>query len=198
MARLGVFPGSFNPPTIAHLAIAEEVRRRYRLDRLDLVISQRTLAKEHVEHPLFHHRLEVLHQTVARYDWLRVEVTDRQLLADIAEGYDVVVMGADKWWQIHELRWYESVEHRNRALAQLPPVAVFPRHGFADPPGITLTLIDDGSHRSVSSTRARAGELELMTEAAREFARRTGAWIDRERYESWLGRTRNHRPSTGR
>jgi hypothetical protein len=38
----------------------------------------------------------------------------------------------------------------------------------------------------VSSTRARSGEIDLMLPAAREFADRTGAWIDPGRYDQWL------------
>jgi nicotinic acid mononucleotide adenylyltransferase len=185
MARRGVFPGSFNPPTIAHVAIAEQARRQHHLDRIDLVVSRRALAKERVEHPRFEHRIEVLRRSVAGLDGMAVRVTEHQLLADIAEGYDLVIMGADKWWQIRQIEWYESPSHRDQALATLPPLAVVPRPGYEDPPHVTLDL-DRADFGPVSSSRARDGEPELMTRAAREFARRTGAWVDVERYERWV------------
>ncbi len=43
--RRGAYPGSFNPPTVAHLAIADAARRRLGLDRVDLIISRDALGK---------------------------------------------------------------------------------------------------------------------------------------------------------
>ena len=188
--KTGVFPGSFNPPTIAHLAIIEAARRHHQLDRVDLAISRRALAKEDVDHPRFEHRIAVIHNSLAELPWAAVTTTTEQLLADIAEGYDLVIMGADKWWQIHELRWYQSAQHREETLERLPEVAVFPRNGFDNPPDITLQL-DDEALAMVSSSRARSGEKHLMTAAARRFAEQTGAWIDPERYER-----QPHNPAT--
>ena len=42
----GVYPGSFDPPTIAHVAIAEAAVRAGALDRLDLAISRVALGKD--------------------------------------------------------------------------------------------------------------------------------------------------------
>ena len=62
--------------------------------------------------------------------WLRVVVIDARLIADIADGYDAVVMGADKWAQVVDPAWYgDDPTERDRALARLPRVAVAPRHG---------------------------------------------------------------------
>ncbi len=180
--KTGVFPGSFNPPTIAHLAIIDAARRHHQLDRVDLAISRRALAKEDVDHPRFEHRITVIRNSLAELPWAAVTTTTEQLLADIARGYDLVIMGADKWWQIHELHWYRSEKHRDETLDRLPEVAVFPRNGFDNPPDITLHL-DDEALAMVSSSRARSGETHLMTTAARRFAEQTGAWIDPERYE---------------
>ena len=47
-AHIGVYPGSFNPPTTAHLAIAEAARTHHRLDRVVLSVSRSALAKEDV------------------------------------------------------------------------------------------------------------------------------------------------------
>lgn len=186
MSRVGVYPGSFNPPTVAHLAIADAARRQRRLDRVDLVMSRVTLDKEHVQLPLLEHRIEVLHQAAQRLGWLGVATTESQLLADIAQGYDVVIMGADKWAQIHELRWYGSPADRDRALGRLPEPAVVPRPPHPVPAEHRLDV--PAELALVSSTAVRAGAVDLMIPEARAFAERTGAWVDEARYRAWLGR----------
>lgn len=185
--RTGVYPGSFNPPTIAHLAIAEAARHQRRLDRVWFVLSRRTLAKEDVDHPHFDHRVEVLTASVAHLPWLDVSVTDAQLLVDIADGHDVLILGADKWEQINDPVWYDdSPEARDAAIERLPELAIAPRPPINVPDAHRLDVAE--VFGSVSSTQARNGALDLMTDAARAFAERSGAWIDLERYE------RRHRP----
>ncbi len=182
MAGSGVFPGSFNPPTVAHLAIAEAAREKHRLDRVDLVVSRRALAKEEVEHPRFDDRIEVILRTIEVHSWLNVVVTEAQLLVDIARGYDLLIVGADKWTQIQELRWYDTPGDRDRAMAELPLTAIVPRLGHPVPDDRVLEL-DDATLAAVSSTRAREGEIDLMAPPARRFALESGAWIDPDRYE---------------
>lgn len=195
MARIGVFPGSFNPPTVAHLAMARTVVARFGLDRLDLTVSRAALGKEHVDHPRFDHRIDVLRASLTGEAGLAVVVTDKRLVAEIADGYDMLILGADKWHQILEPEWYGGGRSgRDTALRSLPMVVVFHRSDEPDPNDgrpagveVDLTVIEHDHHRyqEVSSTRARAGDLALMTEAARRFARRTGAWIDVEAYDRW-------------
>lgn len=189
MSRTGAYPGSFNPLTVAHLAIAEAAVHQRRLDRVDLVVSRVALAKEAVERPLLAHRVEVLERVAGRLGWLGVRVTDAQLLADIADGYDVLVMGADKWAQIHDVRWYGDEAARDRALARLPELAVAPRSPHRIPAEHRLDVPED-LVASVSSTAARAGQHGLMAPEALAFARATGAWIDDRRYDAWLAAER--------
>lgn len=184
MSRIGVYPGSFNPPTVAHLAIAAAARQQRSLDRVDLAISRITLAKEDVELPLVEHRVEVLQAIAERIPWLAVRVTEAQLLADIAQGYDVLIMGADKWVQINDLRWYDGEVARQAALARLPELAIVPRPPHEVP---AVHLLDVGPGLAeVSSTAARSGAIDLMAPEARRFADETGAWTDDERYRRWL------------
>ena len=180
--RTGVYPGSFNPPTVAHLAIADAARRQRHLDSVTLVLSQRALAKEHVEHPRFEDRHRIVVESVAHLPWLRVIVTDLQLLVDIATGHDVLILGADKWDQINDPVWYSnSAAERDAAVARLPELAIAPRPPIEVPSQHRLDVHND--FRDVSSTRARNGALDLMTVAARAFALDTGAWIDISRYD---------------
>ena len=184
-ADRGAYPGSFNPLTTAHLAIAAAARTAHRLAEVHLVVSRRPLGKDDVEVPLLQHRLEVLEHAVATRPWLRVVVTEAQLLTDIARGYGVVIMGADKWHQIHDPGFYDSIAARDAAVAQLPTPAVAPRPPHEAPAEHLLRLDDD--IEGVSSTAARAGDHSVMAPEAIAFDRRTGAWSDVDRYRSWVG-----------
>jgi hypothetical protein len=182
---IGVYPGSFNPPTLAHVAIADAARRRFDLERVDLVVSERALEKEDVERPLLRHRIDVLEAVARRLPWLGVRTTTSQLLVDIAEGYDVLVLGADKWQQVLDPRYYGGSEAaRDEAVAHLPRLAIAPRPPLAVPEEHRLDVADTWS--DVSSTRARSGETVLMVPEAAAFDRRTGAWTDPLRYERFL------------
>jgi nicotinic acid mononucleotide adenylyltransferase len=182
---IGVYPGSFDPPTVAHLAIAEAAVAHYGLDRLDLVVSRRPFDKEHVVVPRLEHRLEVLEQVAASRPWMGVAVTDRRLLADIAEGYDLLVVGADKYAQLHDLQYYDDEDAMADALARLPALAVAPRPPHPVPGGLELAV--DPAHHEVSSTGVRAGDQPgaMLPEAA-AFDADTGAWTDPARYRAWL------------
>jgi hypothetical protein len=184
-----VYPGSFNPPTVAHLAIAEAAWRQFGLERVDLVVSRVALGKEAVERPTFADRLHVLEETVASRPWLGLRVVDAQLLVDVAEGYDVVVMGADKWAQVFDPAWYGGSEvARDKAVARLPMVGVAPRPPFPLPAAADLrgeVLEIPGDHGAVSSSAVRAGSRQWMAPEAADFDVRTGAWTDVARYERW-------------
>lgn len=180
--RIGAYPGSFNPPTVAHLALAEAAGRQAGLDRVDLVVSRVALGKADLTTPTLDQRVEVLRAVASSRPWLGVVVTDHQLLADIADGYDALVVGSDKWAQVLDPAWYGgSVEARDRAVARLPLVLVAPRIE-AEPdlvvvePGRVEVLALDGSLREVSSTGVRRGRRDWMVTEAAEFDARTGWW----------------------
>jgi len=179
--RRGVYPGSFNPPTRAHLAIADAARGTHDLDHVDLALSRVPLTKENVSVPTFEHRTAVLEQIVAEHEWLGLVVTDAQLIVDIAAGYDVVIMGADKWHQIQDPVFYNnSVTERDRAMRALPALAVAPRPPLKVPTGIVLDITPD--LQQISSSGARAGNRSWMHPCAETFDLETGAWTDQDRY----------------
>jgi Cytidylyltransferase-like len=180
--RVGVYPGTFNPPTVAHLAIAEAALQQRRLDRVVLAVSTRPIDKEHVERPTFDARLAVLRAVAAAAPWLDVVVTEHRLVVDIAHSYDVVIMGADKWAQVNDPTYYGGAPMaRDAAVAALPELAIAPRAGLAVPVEHALDLPET----TVSSTAARGGARDLMCAEAAAFDARTGAWTDPERYERW-------------
>jgi hypothetical protein len=188
--RVGAYPGTFDPPTVAHLAIAEGAVTQGRLDRLDLVVSTLPLGKAPTI-PSLADRVEVLETVASTRPWLGVRVTGHRLIADIAVGYDTVIVGADKWLQVIDPAWYESVAHRDAAIEALPAVLVVPRPpaelpplpplGPGPPAGIAVLELDE-AHRSVSSTAVRSGRHEWMLEEAVAFDAATGAWSDTDRY----------------
>lgn len=184
-ARRGVYPGTFNPPTVAHVAVARAALTHHRLDRLDLAVSRLPFDKEHVERPLLAHRLEVLEAVAGAIPGLGVVLTDARLIADIAHGYDLVVMGADKWAQLHDVTYYDDEAHRDAALARLPAVTVAPRPPDPVPPDRRLPVPDWVAEISSSGVREHAA-LGWMAPQAAAFDARTGAWSDPPRYEAWL------------
>ena len=169
-AAVGCFPGSFNPPTLAHLAIARAAVEACGLERVDLVVSRVALAKEHVVHPPFEERVAVLTDVVAaRSPWLGLVVSDAQLLVDLSAGYDLLVLGADKWDQVLDPRFYGgSAAARDAAVAALPPVAVVPRpgHEHVAPPAGAVRLALPAHLAAASSTAARTGRPDWMAPEA--------------------------------
>ena len=94
-------------------------------------------------------------------------------------------MGADKWAQVNDPRYYGDDERaRDDAVAALPELAIAPRPPFAVPQDAALSLPPE--HAAVSSSAVRAGERAWMSPAAAEFDIRTGAWSDPERYLRWV------------
>lgn len=153
----GAYPGTFDPPTIAHLAIAEAARSQCALVGVDLIVNPSPLGKSGMR-PV-ETRLAMLEAVAATRPWLGVVVTDHLHLADIADGYDVLVLGADKWAQVLDPDFYESEAARDAAVVRLPRLAVAPRHDFPIPSNCVVLDVDL-SH--VSSSEARAGRTDLV------------------------------------
>lgn len=185
--RMGCYPGSFNPITVAHLALAGAAKEACGLERVDLIVSRVALGKGAVDQPTFADRLAVLDEVVRnRRPWLGLVVSERQLLVDLAEGYDVLVLGADKWAQVLDPSFYGgSVAARDDALRRLPHLALASRPGadVEEPDASRATILHlPTAVAEASSTAARAGRRSWMAPEAEAFDRRTGAWSEPERY----------------
>ena len=186
---IGVYPGSFNPPTIAHLAIARAALEQCGLDRVDFMLSYEPLGKHHADLVSVADRASVLADIASTRPWLGYDVTNLQLIAEIAEDYDVIVLGADKWNQVIDPAWYgDDLQARDAAVASLPTVACAPRVGHEPPhPDFDVVVLDlDSDHGHVSASGVRDGELDWMLPEAFAFAERTGAWTDPDRYARHL------------
>ena len=172
--KIGVYPGSFNPPTVGHVAIVKAAIRHHELDRIDLVVSEVALAKPLIEKPSLDERMQVIADSFAEVPEVNVIRTSLQLIADIAQGYDVVVMGADKWAQVNDVKFYASEAHMQECLSSLPTLAVAPRSGEKVHESVLLKVPDEIAE--VSSSSARETNFEWMTKSAQEFSNESGAW----------------------
>jgi hypothetical protein len=162
-----VYPGSFDPPTIAHVHLAETAIAQLGLDRVDFALSARTLGKDDSRLRPIDDRVAELTAISSGNARIGVTMTPHSLVADIAEGYQVIILGADKWHQVLDPVWYASIDARNEALQRLPLVALAARPPWtmpgedasADPPvGVDVVILDtDPSHHPVSATDVRAG-----------------------------------------
>lgn len=131
--RVGVVSGSFDPPTNAHLALAEALRDGG-CDLVILLYSVRTLPKEESPHvpgglaepPLLDHeeRGRCLSELAARRDWLAAAICMESLIEDqaqlVARSFPnarlVFGVGSDKLIQIFDPSWYED---RDKSLERL-------------------------------------------------------------------------------
>ena len=171
--RVGAYPGTFDPPTVAHLAIAEAAWRQGGLDRLELVVCVSPLGKKDAGVAPLGSRIALLEAICETRPWLGIAVSESELICDIARGYDAVVMGADKWAQVVDPAWYGgSTPARDDAVRRLPQVLLAPRgsHAPASTPEGTIVLDLHHGHASVSSTAVREGRLEWLAPEA------SGAW----------------------
>ena len=153
MATRAVYPGSFDPLTVAHLAIAEAAHDACGVTVVELVLSREPLGKDGREQAPLEDRLAAIEAAAeAGRPWLRAGVTDERHLADIARGYDVLVLGADKWAQLRDPSFYDSAEHMEAALVRLPRLAVAPRGDWPVPDECVRLDVD---MHDVSSTAVR-------------------------------------------
>ena len=170
MPARAAYPGSFDPLTIAHLGIAETARSAHGLEQVDLIISEVAIGKEDRACVRLEERVRAIELAGHTRPWLRIVVTELQLVSDIAEPYDVVIVGADKWAQLQDPAYHPSPEAHAEALAKLPTPLVVPRPPWAVPDEHRL---DVPAHLTeVSATAVREGRKDWMTPEAREI----GAW----------------------
>jgi nicotinic acid mononucleotide adenylyltransferase len=154
---VAAYPGTFDPPTIAHLAVAEAAWRACAVERVVLVLSQDPIGKPSPT-PLEDRRLRLCELAATRR-WLDVAVSEHRLIADVCQGYDVVVMGADKWAQVLDPSYHPSQEAWRASLARLPRVAVARRGGLPIEGDVMILDVD---LPEVSSTGVREGRRDWL------------------------------------
>lgn len=206
-----VFPGSFNPPTTAHLAMlrqAHEFGRAHGGIGVYAAMSKHTTDKEAVERPLLVDRILlldiVLHNHVPHTGIL---LFNRGLYVEQAEAiraqfHEVkqlyFLLGFDKIVQIFDPHYYEDRDKALRELFALAEILVAPRAGaghaelsalLAQPENTPFAahvhaLPLDASYRDISSSRIREGMAAHEQDVPPEvlrFIRETGAYAPPQR-----------------
>ena len=166
---VALLSGSFDPPTVGHLALAEAVRAE--ADLVLLVYSARTLPKEPGTPPPLlaeEARVEAMRALAGGRPWLRAALCSHGLLADQARAAAdrfpgarlLLAMGSDKALQLLDPRWYED---RDRTLEELFALAEV-RYGVraGDEGRVEAALAEPGNAR----WRTRFRRVELAPGAA--------------------------------
>jgi nicotinamide-nucleotide adenylyltransferase len=213
--RLGLLPGSFNPPTVAHETLALAGLGAGGLNRLWYSLSTRTVDKEVVTGACLEDRLLLLDFLVESDQRLGSLILNRGLYVDQARivraaypglGELVFLVGFDKIVQIFDPRYYED---RDAALEQLFALASFlvaPR-GRDEGPALAALLERPENRRfsdavrpldlpadlrEVASSNVRAGLAvgglagATVPPVVARFMAETGLYSDESRYHRRL------------
>lgn len=141
--KTGIFGGTFNPPHIAHLALANYLCEYGGLDEVWLVVSPQNPFKQHVELLDDRLRLQMVQAALEGYPRLRASDVEfrlprpsymihtlTELEASCPDREFTLVIGADNWLAFD--RWQSADEILRRF-----PVVVYPRPGYEiDPSGL--------------------------------------------------------------
>ena len=217
--RLGLLPGSFNPPTAAHTGLAAAGLAVGSVDRVLFTLSTHTVDKEVITGAALEDRLLVLEQLAREDARLGVLLVNRGLYVEQAELIRatfpsvrevVFLVGFDKIVQIFDPRYYEDRDATLRQLFGQASFLVAPR-GDAGPAELTAllgrpenrpfvggvrplelppTLRDVASRRIREAVSAGAPAADQLPPAARLFVEETGAYDDRLADEPGLDRYR--------
>ncbi len=139
-----VFPGSFNPPTMAHLALlqqaaqfAEHQSKQEEAALLYTAFSKRTVDKERVERPLLLDRVHLLEIILKRrLPHTGILLFNRGLYVEQAQAMYAsfpgvrrlfFLMGFDKIVQILDSRYYTDRDSALEELFELAELLVAPR-----------------------------------------------------------------------
>ncbi len=161
--RIGLMGGSFNPPHIGHLHVAEEALRRLRLDEVWWLLARRNPLKSADIYADHAHRLAATRAFVAHHPRFRVMDLEWRLGTNytvevlevlsplLSQGYCTWLMGADSFATFH--RW-----RRWRDIAHMIPLAVFDR------PGYTFAALSSPAARALAAHRLPQQAAALLPE----------------------------------
>lgn len=135
-SRVGVFAGSFNPLTRAHVALAHAARAQYALDALVWLCATHTVDKERVERATWPDRLAQLAVHARAHPPEVVALTNRGLYVEEAQALRrclrsdaqvFLLLGFDKIVQILDPRYYPDRDAALRELLRIAHLLVAPR-----------------------------------------------------------------------
>jgi len=201
-----VFPGSFNPPTIAHIALlkqAQQFARQHEPMSLYAAFSKHTVDKEAVERPLLLDRIMLLDLVLRRrLPHTGIILFNRGLYVEEAEAIRrsfprvkriLFLLGFDKIVQILDPRYYQDRDAALVELFHLAELLVATRGNDGEKELSDLLhqaqnerfahyihpLPFNGAYRNVSSTDVRrgiAGSDRDVPQEVRQFMRETRAY----------------------
>ncbi len=199
-----VFPGSFNPPTNAHIALLQQARTAIHGPvHIYAAISKRTVDKERVERPTWLDRINLLDSVLHRYvQDTGIILFNRGLYVEQAEAlrssfpgtqHIFFLLGFDKVVQIFDPHYYEDRNTSLTALFRLAELLVAPRgdDGAQELDALLQRpenkrfaqyvhpLPFDARYRTMSSTLIRQGNAASMGDVPAEvqqFIRETHAY----------------------
>ncbi len=117
--RIGILPGSFNPPTLAHIELGRRAKESFKLDEIFFTISRVTVDKEKIEVISLEDRLLLLSLIAVELGWASVAAANRGLYFEQARALRSLVgnnaklyfiVGMDKVMQIFDSRYYQDRE----------------------------------------------------------------------------------------
>ncbi len=201
-----VFTGSFNPPTIAHLALlkqAQQYARQHEPMYLYAAFSKHTVDKEKVERPLLLDRILLLQTLLQRrLPHAGILLFNRGLYVEQAQAVRnsfpavkriLFLMGFDKIVQILDPHYDDDRDVALHALFSLAELLVAPRGNAGEREMYALlhqpqnelfarcihALPFNAQYRDISSTLIRQHELDYgydMPQEVRQFIRATRAY----------------------
>ncbi|MGH7858236.1 MAG: hypothetical protein ACREQY_13005, partial [Candidatus Binatia bacterium] len=207
--RVAVFPGAFNPPTLAHVALADAARD-LPFDAIFFSVGRVTLDKDD-SGLLREDRLWLLCRLATRDSRFGVVVQNRGLYSEMSESMRrllpeledlAFIIGTDKVPQLFEPKYYDDTDARLDSLFRKARFLVAPRGTdtraaleeiLSTPPASRFAdrfawLPVPERWRGVSASLARdgwvrgdTGERHLPAEVT-AFLRRSGAFADPGRY----------------
>jgi nicotinic acid mononucleotide adenylyltransferase len=196
-----VFPGSFNPPTNAHLVMLRQAQHFEQLRGSGMVyaaLSKRTTDKEHVERPLLVDRLVLLEMVLRHHaPGVGIMLFNRGLYVEQAQGIRAAfpsvtkltfLLGFDKIVEIFDPHYYTDRDAALKELFSLSDILVAPRADagkqalralLAEPEnrpyaGAVHLLPLDTMYREVSSTHIRQDFANYQLDVPPEVARFIG------------------------
>lgn len=201
-----VFPGSFNPPTNAHLAMLQEAHEFGRAHGgmgVYAAMSKRTTDKESVERPLLVDRLLLLETVLHTHaPHTGILLFNRGLYVEQAEAIRAqfsrvkqlyFLLGFDKIVQIFDPHYYDDRDKALRELFALAEILVAPRAG-AGPAELSALLAQpenapfsshvhslslDNNYRDIAASRIRldvAAHEQDVPPEVLRYIRETGAY----------------------
>ena len=159
--RLALLPGSFNPLTDAHAALADAVLANGCCERLGYLLASRTVNKERLEGASLADRLICLSEFVGHRPAQGVVLVNRGLYVEQAElvhqSLPVVedlwfVVGHDKIVQIFDPRYYHDRDAALDRLFALSSFLVAPRDG-AGPEALQALLAEPENRRFAAKVK---------------------------------------------